>query len=32
MPKKAIELQSFEYYLKPIDPDRLEFIIQKGPQ
>ena len=28
--QKAIELQSFEYYLKPIDPDRLEFIIQKA--
>jgi len=28
--QKAIELQSFEYYLKPIDPERLEFIIQKA--
>lgn len=27
--QKAIELQSFEYYLKPIDYDKLELIIKK---
>ena len=28
--QKAIELQSFEYYLKPINFEKLEFIIQKA--
>ncbi|MCU9612584.1 response regulator [Caldibacillus lycopersici] len=28
--QKAIELQSFEYYLKPIEFDKLEFIIKKA--
>ncbi|GKU82058.1 response regulator [Niallia sp. NCCP-28] len=28
--QKAIELQSFDYYLKPIEFDKLEFIIKKA--
>ncbi|GAB2532195.1 response regulator transcription factor [Gracilibacillus alcaliphilus] len=30
--QKAIELQSFEYYLKPIEFDKLELIIKKAVQ